>query len=96
MFTGLSENYNDKNLMDSLGSFALLLLMFESCIYLSYYKDVVFASEIALFYIGIFYRQREYPNLKNWATTLFVISVVFILITLSHNWKSAWYTKYSY
>lgn len=70
--------------------------MFELCINLSYYKDVIFAVEITGFYLGVFYNQHEYLQIKDWGETLFYISLIFIIITLAHHYKSVFYIKYSY
>lgn len=63
---------------------------------LSYYKDVVFASLVAMFYLGVFYNQDKYDSIKVWGKIWFSIALIFIVITLLHNFKSAFYTKYSY
>lgn len=94
-FAFLTSHYNNSKINENLGWFALLLLMFENCINISYYKDVIFSLEIWVFYLGIFYNQFDYPTLKEWGEALFSISLIFMVITLCHSWKSSFYTKYS-
>mmetsp|Transcript_28968 Transcript_28968/g.33069 ORF Transcript_28968/g.33069 Transcript_28968/m.33069 type:complete len:123 (+) Transcript_28968:822-1190(+) len=81
--------------MDNLGCLSILILMIELCVYLSYYKDIIFSIEISCFYLGIFYNQQDYPNIRAWGEVLFGISLAFIVITLMHNFKSAFYIKYT-
>ena len=85
----------DHSTLDDLGSLALLVLALESIINLSYYKDVIFSFVIAGFYLGVFYKQ-EYPNVKTWGEVWFSLSLIFIFITLLHNFRSAFYIKHNF
>jgi len=95
-FQGIGMHYYDQQFMETLGCLSLMLLMIENCIYISYFKDIIFSLEVCAFYLGIFYKQDSYPALRKWGQTLMVISLVFVIITLAHSWKSCFYTKYSY
>lgn len=84
------------------GIIAMVIMMFETTVYLAYYKDVVFAMVTLLNYIGMYIHNYDdaskHPEKHGMITqvmhtqiVLMSITFVFIIVTVLHDFDKAFY-----
>ena len=98
-----SGTKNNEFIDDYMAIIAILLMAFESTIYLAYYKDVIF-SFITLFnIIGMYLFNYDTRNSKDlpdlfvlkYQISLIVILSVFIVVTILHDFDKVFYLQYA-
>lgn len=74
----------------------MTVMMFETTVYLAYYKDVIFASVTLLNYVGMFLNNHEdHTPVRDLEIAFISITSVFILVTILHDFDKAFYRQYS-
>jgi hypothetical protein len=98
-------NYVNKQL-EVFGIIAMVVMMFETVVYLAYYKDVIFALITLLNYIGMYIHNfedisserdpnNELPEVLHCQVTLIALTSVFIIVTILHDFDKVFYLQYS-
>lgn len=87
--------------LEHLSIIAMVAMMFETVVYLSYYKDVIFASITLLNYIGMLVHnfddtnetkhKDELPEVFACQVALISLLSVFIFVTLVHDFDKVFY-----
>jgi len=80
------------------GVLAMVLMLIEMCIFLAYYKDVIFSMTTLLTYVGMYIHNEETKKFTNYVHHAVVgmisISSVFILLTIIYDYDKAFYLKH--
>jgi hypothetical protein len=92
-----------KLLDDYMSIVAMILMVFESTIYLAYYKDAIFSLITLMNYIGMYLFNFDHRNKKssqaieveNCQISLIVILSLFIVVTILHDFDKVFYLQYS-
>ena len=80
------------------GIVGMVVIMFETTVYLAYYKDIIFSMVALLNYIGMYIHSYEdekvnksIPAVLNAQIILISLTGVFILVTVLHDFDKAFY-----
>ena len=104
-FIKIWENitYIDK-VNEYLGIIAMIVMMFETTVYLAYYKDVIFAMVTLLNYVGMYIHNfqvnswtasgNELNEVLNIQLGMISLTSFFIVITILHDFDKAFYRQY--
>jgi|LauGreDrversion4_2_1035121.scaffolds.fasta_scaffold167459_2 hypothetical protein len=84
---------------DYMAIVAMILMGFESSIYLAYYKDAIFSMVTLLNYIGMFLfnfdprnnKKSKTDGVQNCQISLIVILSFFIVVTVLHDFDKVFY-----
>jgi hypothetical protein len=96
------DQITDVNLaIETVSVIAMVIMIFESTVYLAYYKDIIFAMVTLLNYIGMYLHNYEgYKNLDTIKDvimcqfSMIMLMIVFILVTIFHDFDKAFYQQY--
>ena len=97
------EQETNKHLLEMLSIevmviIALTLMLIEMCIYLAYYKDIIFSLVTLINYVGMLtyhMSNQEYDeSIQTALITNICITGIFIILTLIHDLDRAFYLKY--
>jgi len=88
---------------DYMSIVAMILMAFESTIYLAYYKDAIFSLITLMNYIGMYLFMFDTRNTKpnqaiaveNCQISLIVILSFFIVVTIFHDFDKVFYLQYA-
>lgn len=76
----------------------MLVMMIELCIYLAYYKDVIFATISLVNYVGMYIYNKEFGYFQHYITNTLIafisITSCFIFLTLLYDYDKAFYMKH--
>lgn len=87
-----------------IGIVAMVAIMFETVVYLAYYKDVIFAMITLLNYVGMYIHNQEdieanpedqVAEVEQCQITLISLTSFFILVTLLHDFDKVFYRQYN-
>ena len=75
----------------------MLVMIVELCIYLAYYKDVIFATISLVNFVGMYMYNRDNNFFKHYITSTLIafisITSAFIFLTLLYDYDKAFYRK---
>ena len=99
IFKSKDPESNNEFVSDYMTIIAIILMNFESTIYLSYYKDVVFSFITWLNIVGMYLFNFDQRNesvppddfVYDWEISFIVILAVFIVITILHYFDKVFY-----
>lgn len=98
IWSGL-ERFNEY--LEYAGIVGMVVIMFETTVYLAYYKDVIFAMVALLNYIGMYIHSYDdekqgqtVPEVLHTQIILITLTGVFILVTILHDFDKAFYQQY--
>lgn len=90
------ERFNEY--LEYAGIVAMVVIMFETTVYLAYYKDIIFAMVTLLNYIGMYIHSYDeekvgssIPAVLHSQIILISLTGVFILVTVLHDFDKAFY-----
>lgn len=76
----------------------LTIMLIEMCIYLAYFKDIIFSLVTLMNYVGLLLYQTQHKMFNQSIVTCLITMIsmtgVFILFTLIHDYDKAFYLKY--
>lgn len=76
----------------------MLIMMIELCIYLAYYKDVIFAAISLVNFVGMYIYNKEHAFFSHYITSTLIafisITSCFIFLTLIYDYDKAFYMKH--
>lgn len=78
----------------------MVIMLIEMCIYLAYYKDVIFSIVTLTNYVGMYFNYENHGekvydySVKRCIIAMISISSAFILMTIIHDYEKAFYMKY--